>query len=112
MRPECALKSVIDYTFKSGIAAPRHVNYRERTAPDMIVVTIKIVTMRNKATSSLYAATTLWLFISCVVFYTACTRGHFWSTDEVAVYQQARSLWEHGDLSIAPINNTLPGRGG
>jgi hypothetical protein len=59
-----------------------------------------------------YAAPTIWLFLTLLVFYVALTRGHFWSTDEIAVFQQTRSLWEHGDLAIAPINNTVPGRGG
>jgi hypothetical protein len=59
-----------------------------------------------------FARLTLWLFLSLLVLYVIVTRGHFWSTDEVAVYQQTRSLWEHGDLFTPPLPNSLPGRGG
>jgi len=45
--------------------------------------------------------------------YLPLTRGHFWSTDEVGVYHQTRSLWEHGNLDAAPgLLNAVQGRGG
>jgi hypothetical protein len=53
-----------------------------------------------------------WLFCSLLVFYVSLTRGHFFSIDEVAVYQQTRSLWERGDLSTAPMRNTEVGTEG
>lgn len=59
-----------------------------------------------------YASLTIWLFFLLLAFYVTVTRGHFWSTDEVDVYQQTRSLWENGDLHTPPLPNTLPGRDG
>lgn len=53
-----------------------------------------------------------WLFAAFLVLYTALTRGHFYLSDEVQVFQQTRSLWERGDLSVAPNINTVPGSGG
>ena len=61
---------------------------------------------------STFGRTAFWIFLSFTALYLGITRGHFVSTDEVAVYQQARSVWENGDLSTAPILNTLPGRDG
>lgn len=52
------------------------------------------------------------VFIAFFLLYALLTRGHFFSTDEVSVYHQTRSLWERGDLSVEPILNTVPGRGG
>lgn len=52
------------------------------------------------------------MFLLLLGIYVTITRGHFWSTDEVTVYQQTRSLWEHGDLDTASLPNSLPGRGG
>jgi hypothetical protein len=54
----------------------------------------------------------VWLFLGFLAFYIALTRGHFYLTDEVQVFQQAQSLWERGDLSVAPNINTVRGRGG
>jgi hypothetical protein len=70
------------------------------------------IARRQTSPSAPYAALTVWLFLALLVFYFGLTRGHFWSTDEIAVFQQARSLWQRGDLAIAPINNTVTGRGG
>ncbi|HLK62046.1 MAG TPA: hypothetical protein VKU19_01305 [Bryobacteraceae bacterium] len=67
---------------------------------------------RRDEPSSSYGALTVWLFVSCLVVYIALTRGHFWSTDEIAIYQQTRSLWERGDLSTESFLNTLPGPDG
>jgi hypothetical protein len=53
-----------------------------------------------------------WVFLVCLPFFVLLTRGHFQSTDEIAVFQQARSLWERGDLNVAPMINTRVGRGG
>jgi Dolichyl-phosphate-mannose-protein mannosyltransferase len=53
-----------------------------------------------------------WLFFGFLAFNITFTRGHFYLTDEVQVFQQARSLFEHGDLSVAPNINTVRGRGG
>jgi len=54
----------------------------------------------------------LWIFLLLLGVYVALTRGHFFTTDEVTVYQQTRSLWERGDLAVAPLPNSLPGRDG
>jgi 4-amino-4-deoxy-L-arabinose transferase-like glycosyltransferase len=50
------------------------------------------------------------LFFLC--FYFLLTHGHFFSTDEVHVYQTTRSIVERGDLSIAPMNDAVQGVGG
>ncbi len=54
----------------------------------------------------------VWLFIGFLAFNLALTRGHFYLSDEVEVFQQARSLWERGNLAVAPNVNTLRGRDG
>ena len=59
-----------------------------------------------------YGRLTAWIFLFFLVLYGSLTRGHFWSVDEIAVFQQTRSLWERGDLSTANLLNTLPGRAG
>jgi hypothetical protein len=51
-----------------------------------------------------------WIFLAFSVFYIGITRGHFIVTDEIAVYQTTRSLWERGDLSVGRIMNTFRGR--
>jgi len=53
-----------------------------------------------------------WIFVGFLAIYIALTRGHFYSADEVEVFQQTRSLWERGDLAVAPQINTIPGRDG
>ncbi len=53
-----------------------------------------------------------WLFAGFLALFVALTRGHFYLSDEVQVFQQTRSLWERGDLSVAPNINTVRGRGG
>ncbi len=55
---------------------------------------------------------TRWVFVTFLCFFVVITRGHFESTDEIAVFQQARSLWEHHDLDVAPMINTVVGRNG
>ena len=62
--------------------------------------------------SPAYAGLTVRLFLAFLLLYLALTRGHFWTTDEIGVYQQARSLWERGDLATAQVLNTVQGRGG
>ncbi len=53
----------------------------------------------------------LWLFLALSVFYVGITRGHFISSDEVGVYQQALSLWEQGTLStLIRLPSSFPGR--
>ena len=47
------------------------------------------------------------MFLLLLATYVTITRGHFFSTDEIAVFQQTRSLWEHGDLDTAPLPNTF-----
>jgi len=64
--------------------------------------------LRNKPITSV----TVFIFIAFSVFYISITRGHFIGTDEIALYQTTRSLWESGDLSISHINNTFQGRYG
>lgn len=54
----------------------------------------------------------VWIFFGFLAFNITFTRGHFYLTDEVQVFEQARSLWEHGNLSVAPNINTVRGRGG
>ena len=54
----------------------------------------------------------MWLFAGFLAFYTVLTRGHFYLSDEVEVFQQAQALWERGDLAVAPNINTTLGRGG
>ena len=54
----------------------------------------------------------VWLFAAFVALYTGLTRGHFYLSDEVQVFQQTRSLWERGDLEVAPNINTVVGQGG
>lgn len=58
------------------------------------------------------AGRVLWLFLAFLVLYVGVTRGHFIGTDEIAVYQATRSLWEEGNLSTGHINNTFRGRDG
>jgi hypothetical protein len=55
---------------------------------------------------------TRWVFLAFLLFFVAITRGHFASTDEIAVFQQTRSLWEHHDLDVTPMINTRPGPDG
>jgi hypothetical protein len=54
----------------------------------------------------------LWIFFGFLAFNIAFTRGHFYLTDEMQVFQQARGLWERGNLAVAPNINTVRGRGG
>jgi hypothetical protein len=54
----------------------------------------------------------LWLFATCLVFFVGLTRGHFQSTDEIAVFQQARSLWDRLELDVVPMVNTRVGPNG
>ena len=53
-----------------------------------------------------------WIFLAMLALYVGMGRGHFLGTDEIGVYQQARSLWERGDLAVGEINNTFQGRDG
>lgn len=67
----------------------------------------------TKATNRLPSRMTArWLFLSLLIVYITLTRGHFQISDEVQVYEQARSLWEHGDLAVTPNVNAMAGRGG
>jgi MFS family permease len=54
----------------------------------------------------------LWLYAGFLALNVAMTRGHFYLSDEVEVFQQARSLWDGGNLSVAPNVNTVRGRNG
>ena len=54
----------------------------------------------------------LWVFLAFSTLYAGLSRGHFIGTDEVAIYQATRSLWEDRDLHTETINNTFVGRGG
>jgi hypothetical protein len=42
------------------------------------------------------------LAVTLALVYAMLGRGHFLSTDEVSVYQVMRSIWEEGNLAIAP----------
>jgi hypothetical protein len=53
----------------------------------------------------------VWIFLACSILFAGLTRGHFISTDEINVYQAARSLWEKGDLSVTTTTG-VPGRDG
>jgi len=46
------------------------------------------------------------------LYYLAFTHGKFSGTDEVSLYLTTQALYENGDLAIAPIRNTHPGRDG
>lgn len=59
-----------------------------------------------------FARAAVWIFLAFSVLYVGITRGHFIVTDEIAVYQATRSLWEEGNLSTGWMNNTFPGRDG
>lgn len=59
---------------------------------------------------STHIRTCIWIFLTSSVLYVGLTRGHFIGTDEIAVYQTTRSLWERGDFSTGRILNTFPGR--
>ena len=52
----------------------------------------------------------LFIFVAFLIFYVSITRGHFVGTDEIALYQTTRSVWEKGNFAIEPINNTFMGR--
>jgi hypothetical protein len=52
------------------------------------------------------------IFFFFLALYLTTTRGHFYTTDEMAVFHQTKSLWEHADIDTPPILNTYPGRGG
>ncbi len=54
----------------------------------------------------------VWLFAGFLAFYISLTRGHFYSSDEVQVFQQTRSLWERGNLSVTRQINTTMGPDG
>lgn len=53
----------------------------------------------------------VWLFIGLVALYLMVIRGHLTSTDEIKYYQQTKSFWERGDLSIK-CSQAFPGRDG
>jgi hypothetical protein len=58
-------------------------------------------------------AAAFWLAVIFACLYAGLTRGHFLTTDEVDVFQAARSLWEHGNLAVgARLPNVEVGRGG
>jgi hypothetical protein len=59
-----------------------------------------------------YGSAALWLSVTLFLVYASFTRGHFWTVDEVLVFQQTRSLWQRGDLSVEPLINTAVGRDG
>jgi hypothetical protein len=61
---------------------------------------------------SVFIRIAIWLFLSFSIFYIGITRGHFVGTDEIAVFQTSRSLWEKGELSTGYIVNTFIGRNG
>jgi len=54
----------------------------------------------------------LWVFLAFSTLYVLTGRGHFIGTDEIALYQTTRSLWEDHDLHIGRIINAHQGRGG
>lgn len=53
-----------------------------------------------------------WLFLAFATLYVTVTRGHFWSTDEVAVYQQTVGLVNTDSYAVQPMNNAVQGVGG
>ena len=71
-----------------------------------------MLTTSGSAESRPLARTAVWTFLAFLVLYVGVTRGHFIVTDEIAVYQATRSLWEEGNLSTGWMNNTFPGRNG
>ncbi len=52
------------------------------------------------------------IYLCFLAVYLAFTPGHFFSTDEVAVYLTAQSLATHHSLAIKPIFDTVLGRHG
>lgn len=64
------------------------------------------------AQGTLTTRISLWVFLTFLPFFILITRGHFQSTDEIAVFQQARSLWDRGDVDVGPMINTRVGRMG
>jgi len=53
-----------------------------------------------------------YLFYAVLLTFLPFMRGHFFSVDEIEVYHQTRSWWEQGNFATAPLQNTVPGRGG
>ncbi|MGA7670726.1 MAG: YfhO family protein [Nitrolancea sp.] len=52
------------------------------------------------------------IYLCFLALYLVITPGHFFSTDEVAVYLTTQSLATHQSLEIKPIFNTVAGRHG
>ncbi|MBI2820846.1 MAG: glycosyltransferase family 39 protein [Acidobacteria bacterium] len=95
------LRLVPDAVFGSGVPSGSHDSWTARL--HRIVAPSGIAPQARAA---------LWIFLAFTFLYIGITRGHFVGTDEIAVYQTTRSLWEEGNLSTSPVNNTFVGRGG
>ncbi len=52
------------------------------------------------------------IYLCFLAVYLAFAPGHFFSTDEVAVYLTTQSMVTHHSLAIKPINDAVPGRHG
>jgi len=53
-----------------------------------------------------------WLGLGCFLFYTLLGHGHFKGSDEIAVYEGTRALWEQGDLVVGKGPHVFGGRDG
>ncbi len=75
--------------------------------------TSALAPLPSRIAGVVHASLQVWVFLSFLVFYIGVTRGHFWTTDEIEVYQQTESLAERGNLAVAPVfTNTVTGRDG
>ena len=54
------------------------------------------------------------LLLGCTsfVFFLLLQHGHFKGSDELAVFEMTRSLYEHGDLAVPPLRHTEVGADG
>jgi hypothetical protein len=53
-----------------------------------------------------------WLGCASFLFFLLFHHGHFKGSDEIAVFEMTRSLWERGDLAVPPLRHTEVGADG
>lgn len=51
----------------------------------------------------------LWIACASFLFFLLFQHGHFKGSDELAVYEMTRSLYERGDLAVPPLRHTEVG---
>ena len=54
----------------------------------------------------------IWIFLTFLFLYIPITRGHFISSDEVAMYKVTESIWETGSLTVKAIPHAFIGKNG